>query len=149
MGHHYASETAESPILLSSIYIPVQRRGKSISQDVQVAKKRVLWWDDKQPDQRTLFANYIVVDEEFFRELIEHNFPVDLRALKLLQASCLGLDYSDQFSYPNGHVTVRKQHGQWKVFEERPDSGDVNPFGVSRPASCNAIAAIGEAQSEP
>jgi Plasmid encoded RepA protein len=78
-----------------------------ISQDVQVAKKRVLWWDEKQPDQRTLFANYIVLDEEFFRDLIEHNFPVDLRALKLLQASCLGLDLYTWLTYRMSYLKKR------------------------------------------
>ena len=86
---------------------------KHVSQDVQIAKKRVLWWDEKQPDQRTLFANYIVLDDDFFRELMEHNFPVDLRALKLLQGSCLGLDLYAWLTYRMSYIKRRHRlHGK-------------------------------------
>lgn len=57
-----------------------------------LTKERVLWWDDKHPYQGGLFESYILLEQEFFDEIINHPVPVDMRALKALKKSPMALD---------------------------------------------------------
>ena len=60
--------------------------------DMQVAPKGVLWWDEKQPDQPTLWNSWIQLGEEFFNAITATPVPVDMRALKAIKNSPLALD---------------------------------------------------------
>lgn len=60
--------------------------------DMQVAPKGMLWWDDKQPEQPTLWDSWIQLSEDFFQAIITAPVPVDMRALKALKRSPLALD---------------------------------------------------------
>jgi hypothetical protein len=66
--------------------------GKKAWVDMQVAPEGVLWWDEKQPDQTTLWDSWIQLDEKFFEAITAAPVPVDMRALKALKRSPLALD---------------------------------------------------------
>jgi len=51
-----------------------------------------LWWNPKQPNQTTMFESSLTLNEDFYREIIEHPIPIDLRALKALKRSPLAID---------------------------------------------------------
>lgn len=57
-----------------------------------IADKSLLWWDAKDPAQAALWKSTVTLSEQFFREVIEHPIPVDMRAIKALKRSPLALD---------------------------------------------------------
>ena len=60
--------------------------------NMQVTSKGMLWWDEKQPSQPTLWENWIQIGEEFFKAITSSPVPVDMRILKALRKSPLALD---------------------------------------------------------
>ena len=57
-----------------------------------MADRTELWWDPRQPDERTLWESKIRLGEDFFQEIIRHPVPLDINILKALKRSSLGLD---------------------------------------------------------
>ena len=57
-----------------------------------VARRVLLWWDDKAPSQQALFNSSVLLDEEFFKEILEHPVPIDMGAIAALKQSSLALD---------------------------------------------------------
>lgn len=60
--------------------------------NMQIAPKGVLWWDEKHPEQNTLWGSWIQLGEDFFKAITASPVPVDIRALKGLKNSPLALD---------------------------------------------------------
>jgi hypothetical protein len=57
-----------------------------------IAEKAMLWWHPKSAEQAGLWQSSVVLSEQFYKEIIEHPIPIDLRALKALKQSPLCLD---------------------------------------------------------
>lgn len=57
------------------------RAGRNIS----VAHRYSLWFHDKAPGQVGLWPSSVTLSDDFFREIVEHPVPIDLRALKALK----------------------------------------------------------------
>jgi hypothetical protein len=57
-----------------------------------ISKAYDLWWDHKQPEQRSLWKSTVTLSEEFYREIIEHPIPINMKILRALKRSPLGLD---------------------------------------------------------
>lgn len=57
-----------------------------------IASQAMLWWHPKNPEQVGLWQSSVTLSEQFFKEIIEHPIPIDLRALKALKQSPLCLD---------------------------------------------------------
>jgi hypothetical protein len=60
--------------------------------DMKVAPEAVLWWDEKQPDQGTLWGSWIELSPQFYKAITAAPVPVDMRALRALKRSPLALD---------------------------------------------------------
>lgn len=58
----------------------------------RIADRHILWWDPKQPEQRSLFNSVVTLSERFFDEVRASPVPIDLRAMKALKKSPLALD---------------------------------------------------------
>lgn len=58
----------------------------------RLADKSLLWWDAKRPEQAALWRSSVTLTEPFYREIIEHPIPVDMRAIKALKRSPMALD---------------------------------------------------------
>ena len=57
-----------------------------------VAPKGVLWWSDKVPVQTALFGSWIEVSEDFFNAVMNAPSPLDIRVLRHIKDSSLGID---------------------------------------------------------
>ena len=57
-----------------------------------VADSTEFWWNERKPDERTLWESKIELGEKFFQEIIRHPVPLDMNILKALKRSPLGLD---------------------------------------------------------
>jgi len=64
-----------------------------------ISKAYDLWWDHQQPSQATLWKSTVTLSEEFYKEIIEHPIPINMRILKALKRSPLGLDLYMFFTY--------------------------------------------------
>lgn len=66
--------------------------GHKVSASSNIADFREFWWDYKKPEQDTLWQSRVVLGEAFFNEIIAHPIPLDMRILKRMKRSSLGLD---------------------------------------------------------
>lgn len=57
-----------------------------------IASQAMLWWHPKNPQQVGLWQSSVTLSDQFYKEIIEHPIPIDLRALKALKQSPLCLD---------------------------------------------------------
>lgn len=64
-----------------------------------IADRYMLWWHPKDPEQAALWESTVNLSEPFFREVVEHPVPVDMRALKALKRSPLALDLYAWLTY--------------------------------------------------
>ncbi len=58
-----------------------------------VADRTEFWWNQKRPNERSLWESKIELGEKFFEEIISHPVPLDMNTLKALKRSSLGLDW--------------------------------------------------------
>ena len=60
--------------------------------NIQVSSQSQLWWDEKLPEQQSLWESYIRFNMDFYNEIMRNAVPLDLRVLGTLKNSPLGLD---------------------------------------------------------
>jgi hypothetical protein len=73
--------------------------GHKITASSAVADRTELWWNYRQPEQDTLWQSHIHLGEAFYNEIIAHPIPLDMRILKEMRRSSLGLDLYMWLSY--------------------------------------------------
>ena len=59
---------------------------------MQIAKRYVLWWDNKKPNQSDLWRSAVRLDQDFFQAITANPIPIRTEALKQLKNSPLALD---------------------------------------------------------
>ena len=57
-----------------------------------VADRTEFWWNERKPNERSLWNSKIRLGEDFFNEIIRHPMPIDMNTLKALKRCALGLD---------------------------------------------------------
>ena len=57
-----------------------------------IAQRTVFWWNERKPDEQTLWDSKIELSEPFFQEIISHPVPIEMNTLTALKRSPLGLD---------------------------------------------------------
>ena len=57
-----------------------------------VADKHEFWWNERKPDERSLWQSKIELGAKFFQEIISHPVPLNMNTLNALKRSPLGLD---------------------------------------------------------
>ena len=63
-----------------------------VTVNAAIADRTEFWWNERKPEERTLWQSKIVLSEKFFNEIISHPVPLDMNILKALTRSPLGLD---------------------------------------------------------
>ena len=58
----------------------------------RVADRTEFWWNERKPNERTLWDSKIELGEKLFNEIINHPVPLNMNTLKALKRSALGLD---------------------------------------------------------
>lgn len=58
-----------------------------------------LWWKPKDPDQTTLWESSVTLGEKFYEQVVSRPFPVDMRVLKAIKRSPLGIDLYTWLTY--------------------------------------------------
>ena len=57
-----------------------------------IAERGEFWWNERKPDQPSLWESKIELGEKFFQEIIRHPVPLNMNTLTALKHSTLGLD---------------------------------------------------------
>ena len=57
-----------------------------------VADRSEFWWNERKPDEPSLWESKIRLGEDLFNEIINHPVPLDMNTLKALTRCALGLD---------------------------------------------------------
>ena len=57
-----------------------------------IADRGEFWWDERKPDECSLWDSKIRLGEDLFNEIIQHPVPLNMNALNALKRSALGLD---------------------------------------------------------
>lgn len=89
--------------------------------DMHVAPKGMIWWNEKQPNQRTLWQNWIQLGEDFFKAITSSPVPVDMRILKALKRSPLALDLYAWATY-TAYQTQKSGQSRslsWEILHEQ------------------------------
>jgi len=79
-------------LFASTVSATYQDSVKRAEMGYRLADKSVLWWDAKTPEQAALWRSSVTLTESFYREVIEHPVPIDMRAIKALKRSPMALD---------------------------------------------------------
>jgi hypothetical protein len=59
---------------------------------IKIARKWHFWWNDKDPEQGALWGSYVDISEDFFQAIIKSPNPLDVRVLRHIKDSSLGID---------------------------------------------------------
>ena len=73
-------------------------QGESM-QTLDVARGYSLWWNPKNPEQAALWESTVELGEEFYTAITQSPYPIDLRIVKALKRSPLGLDLYTFLTY--------------------------------------------------
>ena len=57
-----------------------------------VADRTEFWWNERKPEEPTLWESKIYLGEAFYNEIISHPVPLDMNTLKALKRCALGID---------------------------------------------------------
>ena len=68
-----------------------EKRGEQFVSSA-IADRGEFWWNERKPNQSSLWESKIYLGEAFFNEIIRHPVPIDMNTLKALKRSSLGLD---------------------------------------------------------
>lgn len=71
---------------------------------MEVATDVELWWSPKDPEQAAVFESVVVLGDRFYRAVTERPVPVDMRVLRALKKSPLGLDLYTWLTYRISYV---------------------------------------------
>ena len=72
-----------------------------------IADHTVFWWNERKPDQPSLWDSKIELSEKFFNEIIRCPVPLDLNALNALKRCSLGLDLYLWLTYRTSPFALR------------------------------------------
>ena len=96
--------------------------GRWAIKNVSIASEVNLWWEPKEPNQAALWQSTLKLSEDFYREIIAHPIPIDLRALKALRKSPLALDLyfwlTYRMSYLNESTVI-----PWRLLADQFGAG--------------------------
>ena len=57
-----------------------------------IARRTEFWWNERKPDQPSLWESKIELGEDLFNEIIHHPVPINMKTLSALKRCALGLD---------------------------------------------------------
>lgn len=63
-----------------------------VMSNVSIADDYILWWDHRTEGRAKEWGSYVKLHQRFFQDILEHGFPIDLDAVRVLRKSPLALD---------------------------------------------------------
>ena len=75
-----------------AILLSYETKGYRRRQAHLIAEDTELWWNPERPDDATLWVSKVVVGQRLYEEILAHPVPIDLRILRTMRRSPLGID---------------------------------------------------------
>ena len=72
-----------------------------------IADRGAFWWNERKPDQPSLWESKIYLGEQFFNEIINHPVPLDMNILKALKRSAWASISTSGLSTGRSHSVLR------------------------------------------
>src|SRR5918999_1816242 len=90
------------------------RKGEA-GRDMLVTEDRMLWWDERNPQQIILWGNWIELGQKFYEAITATPVPIDIRALRALKRSPLALDLYSWLTYEafRAHKSGKPRYETW------------------------------------
>jgi hypothetical protein len=82
----------------------------------------VLWWDPKDPEQKSLWESTLTLSERFFEEVTASPVPVNMRTLEALRGSSMNLDIYCWLTYRNFYAK-RPSRIPWETLQAQFGAG--------------------------
>ena len=76
----------------ASVQLIYEDEGSKAGISSFVADRTEFWWNEREPNESSLWESKIYLGEQFFNEIISHPVPLDMNTLKALKRCSLGLD---------------------------------------------------------
>lgn len=119
------------------IHLIYEVPGHKVTTSSAVADRMELWWDYRTPEQDTIWHSQIRLGEAFFNEIVANPVPLDMRILKAMRRSSLGLDLYMWMSYKTYSLYSQRKKPErltwerlYRQFSADPDNAD-RPFGLA------------------
>lgn len=95
-GGTYTTPLKNQTMALLRSHISFEYKDKKHSvegfENILIARRGFTFWNEKNPEQASLWESFMVLDQEFFESIIEAPVPVDMRVIHKLRQSPLALD---------------------------------------------------------
>lgn len=98
---------------------------------MEVATGYELWWTPKDPEQATIWESTVTLGDAFFREILAHPVPLDMRALRALRRSPLGLDLYAWLVHRMGYLRA-STFIPWALLLSQFGADYTNPLDAKR-----------------
>lgn len=137
--------------LFSSTFKILYEDAKSFQiKDFQIAREAVLFWDTVHPGQETLFNSVIVLSDTFYRELLTHPVPVDMRVLKALTKSPFALDIYAWLTYRMSYLQ-KETTIPWELLQEQfgADYAQARDFKIHMVKTLEKVLSLYPAKVKP
>ena len=76
----------------ASISLAYESGNDEVSIRSPITDHSEFWWNERRPDERSLWQSKVELGEKFFQEIIRHPVPLNMNTLRALRRSPLGLD---------------------------------------------------------
>ena len=83
-----------------------------------IARRTEFWWNERKPDESSLWDSKIELSEDFFNEIIRHPVPLDMNMLKALKRSSLGLDLYLWVTYRTFSLRWPLRLSWWQLYRQ-------------------------------
>jgi hypothetical protein len=104
---------------------------QSSNLNIRVAEGHHLWWEPKDPNQKSLWQSTVLLDHSFFNEVTDRPVPIDMRALKALKQSPMALDIYTWITYRMSYL-AHKTEIPWEGLQAQFGAGyAITPQGKS------------------
>ena len=90
-----------------------------------VADSTAFWWNERKPDEPTLWESKIYLGEAFFNEIVNYPVPLDMNTLNALKRCSLGLDLYMWLAYRTfplrapQRITWRQVYRQFGLYPDK------------------------------
>lgn len=86
-------------LLTSRIIATKDRPDQDKGATMEVASDWDLWWAPQDPDQVSLWESRITLGKNFYAQIVNRPFPIDMRVLRAIKKSPLGIDLYTWLTY--------------------------------------------------
>ena len=89
-----------------------------------IASRGEFWWNERKPDQSSLWESKVELGWDLFNEIINHPIPLDMNILRALKRCSLGLDLYMWLTYRTFSLRAPQRltwRQLYRQFEAHPD----------------------------